>query len=46
VTGTATTESNRTATYKLRLSKNDPVGNYEADAAVMSASAATNFIVQ
>jgi uncharacterized protein YfaS (alpha-2-macroglobulin family) len=46
VTGTATTESNRTATYKLRLTKNDPVGNYEADAAVMSASAATNFIVQ
>jgi hypothetical protein len=46
VTGTATTGSNGTAVYKLRLTKKDPVGNYEADAAAMSASAATNFMVQ
>ena len=46
VTGTATTGSNGTAVYKLRLTKKDPVGNYEADAAAMSASAATNFLVQ
>ena len=46
VTGTATTGSNGTAVYKLRLTRKDPVGNYEADAAAMSASAATNFMVQ
>jgi hypothetical protein len=46
VTGSATTGSNETASYKLRLSKNDPVGNYEADTAAMSASGATNFVVQ
>jgi hypothetical protein len=42
---TATTRSNGTALYKLWLTKKDPVGNYEADATVMSASAATNFMV-
>jgi Gametolysin peptidase M11 len=46
VMGTATTGSNGTAVYKLRLTKKDPVGNYEADAAAMSATAATNFMVQ
>jgi len=46
VAGTATTGSDGTAVYKLRLTKKDPVGNYEADAAAMSASAATNFMVQ
>jgi uncharacterized protein YfaS (alpha-2-macroglobulin family) len=46
VTGTATTGSNGTAIYKLRLTKKDPVGNYEAEAGAMSATAATNFMVQ
>jgi len=46
VTGTATTGSNGTAVYKLRLTKKDPVGNYEADASALSATAATNFVVQ
>jgi hypothetical protein len=46
VAANATTASNGTAVYKLRLTKKDPVGNYEADAAAMSASAVTNFMVQ
>ena len=46
VTATATTGSNGIAVYKLRLSRKDPVGIYEADAAAMSASSATNFMVQ
>jgi len=46
VTASATTGSTGTAVYKLRLTKKDPVGTYEALAATMSASAATNFMVQ
>jgi len=46
VTATSATGSNGTAVYKLRLSRKDPVGIYEADAAAMSASSATNFMVQ
>ena len=46
VTATATTGSNGIAVYKLRLSRKDPVGIYEADVAAMSASSATNFMVQ
>jgi len=46
VVASATTGSNGTAVYKLRLTKNDPVGNYEADATAMFASSATNFMVQ
>ena len=46
VTATVTTGSNGIAVYKLRLSRKDPVGIYEADAAAMSASSATNFMVQ
>jgi hypothetical protein len=38
VTGTATTGSNGTAVYKLRLTKKDPVGNYELDASALSAA--------
>ena len=46
VTATATTGSNGTAIYKLRLTKKDPVGIYEADAGALSGSAATNFTVR
>ncbi len=50
VTASATTGSNGTATYKLRLSKQDPVGTYQADASAtangQSATAATTFTVQ
>jgi len=46
VTGTAITGSNGTAIYKLRLTKKNPVGNYELDASALSASDATNFMVQ
>jgi hypothetical protein len=46
VAASATTGSDGTAVYKLRLTKKDPVGNYEADAAAMSASAATIFMVE
>jgi hypothetical protein len=46
VKGTATTASNGTAVYKLRLKRGDPVGIYQADAGALSAAAATNFTVQ
>jgi hypothetical protein len=44
--GSATTASNGIAVYKLRLTKKDPVGVYEATATASSASAKTNFTVQ
>jgi Gametolysin peptidase M11 len=46
VTATATTATDGVAVYKLRLSRKDPVGVYEADADTMSSTAATNFTVQ
>jgi hypothetical protein len=50
VTANATTGSNGTAVYKLRLKNQDPVGTYEADANATtngrSAKAATTFTVQ
>ena len=46
VTGTATTGTSGTATYKYRLGRKDPVGTYEADANAQSRSASTNFAVQ
>jgi hypothetical protein len=50
VTANATTGSNGTAVYKLRIGKTDPLGSYQADASttangVLGAGAAT-FIVQ
>jgi hypothetical protein len=46
----ATTSTKGTATYKLRLAKQDPVGTYQADAnavkGTQSASAATTFVVK
>jgi hypothetical protein len=44
--GTATTGSNGVALYKLKLSRKDPVGTYEADATAQSATGKTNFAVQ
>jgi len=41
-----TTTSNGVAIYKLRLTKKDPVGTYEATAAAMSAKATTSFTVR
>jgi len=50
VTGKATTGSNGSAVYKLRLKKQDPVGSYQAKAnaamSSVSASATTSFMVQ
>lgn len=46
VKASATTGNNGTAVYKLRLTKKDPVGTYEADAAAVSSTAATNFTVR
>jgi hypothetical protein len=50
VTGSATTCSNGTAVYKLKLMKNDPAGAYGASAVTTIKgnphSATTNFIVQ
>jgi len=50
VTARATTGSNGIAVYKLRLSKQDPVGVYQADgnatASGKSAAAATTFSVR
>jgi hypothetical protein len=46
VTATVTTGTNGVAVYKLRLSRKDPVGVYEADADATSAGAVTNFTVQ
>jgi hypothetical protein len=46
VTASITTGSNGVAVYKLRLTKKDPVGTYEATAAAMSANATTTFIVR
>jgi hypothetical protein len=50
VTGTANTDSNGVATYKLRLKQQDPPGSYEVDAAVTkvtpSPKATTTFVVQ
>jgi len=48
--GNATTSSKGTATYKFRLSKQDPVGTYKADANAtvngQSSTAETTFVVQ
>jgi hypothetical protein len=46
VTASATPGSTGTAIYKLRLTKKDPLGIYNADASALSGSAATNFMVQ
>jgi len=50
VTGTATTGTNGTAVYKLRLTRQDPVGIYQVGAVAtkgaLSASGATTFTVQ
>ncbi len=50
VAGRATTGSDGTATYKLRLRKQDPVGKYQASAVStgngQSATASTSFTVQ
>jgi hypothetical protein len=50
VTGKATTGSNGTAVYKLRLKKQDPTGTYQVKAtgtmSGISGSATTNFTVQ
>jgi hypothetical protein len=46
VSGKATTGTNGTAVYKLRLRRQDPAGTYEAEASALSASAATVFTVQ
>jgi len=50
VAGSATTGSSGTAVYKLRISKSDPVGNYQADASTtvagLAKAAATTFVVQ
>jgi hypothetical protein len=46
VTASAITGSNGIAAYKLRLTKKDPVGTYQADAAAMSVTTVTNFMVQ
>ena len=46
VTASMTTGSNGVAVYKLRLTKKDPVGTYEATAAAMSAKATTLFTVR
>ena len=49
-TGSATTDSNGTAVYKLKLGRRDPTGTYQVSAAATidgtSASAATSFAVQ
>jgi hypothetical protein len=50
VTGSATTGSNGTAVYKMRLKKQDPVGLYQAAAVAtkdgQSGSGGTTFTVQ
>jgi hypothetical protein len=50
VTATATTGSTGSAVYKLRLTKQDPVGSYQATVGLatnaMSGSAATSFTVE
>jgi Gametolysin peptidase M11 len=46
VNANATTASNGTAVYKLRLTRKDPAGLYQADATALSRSAATKFTVQ
>jgi hypothetical protein len=46
VSGKATTGTNGTAVYKLRLNRQDPAGTYEVEASTLSASAATVFTVQ
>jgi len=50
VVGSANTNSNGVATYKLRLKQQDPPGNYEADATAPkvapSAKASAKFMVQ
>lgn len=46
VTASMTTGSNGVAVYKLRLTKKDPVGTYEATAAALSAKATTYFTVR
>ncbi len=46
VTASMTTANNGVAVYKLRLTKKDPVGTYEAIAAALSAKATTSFTVR
>jgi hypothetical protein len=46
VSGNVTTGSNGVAVYKLRLSRRDPTGTYEADATMQSTSGMTHFAVQ
>jgi hypothetical protein len=46
VTASMTTANNGVAVYKLRLTKKDPVGTYEATATAMSATATTLFTVR
>jgi MG2 domain len=50
VAGSANTDSNGVATYKLRLKQQDPPGSYEADATATkvapSAKASAKFMVQ
>lgn len=50
ITGTSITGPDGVATYKLRIKKQDPVGNYHADTITtintMAASASTDFTVQ
>jgi hypothetical protein len=46
VTGSATTNNKGIATYKLKLTKKDPVGTYQATASASLATATTNFTVR
>jgi hypothetical protein len=46
VAASATTNTKGIATYKLRLTKNDPLGIYEATASALSATATTSFTVR
>lgn len=45
VTATVATDTTGKATYKLKLGRKDPVGNYQAVASAMSERAATSFTV-
>jgi uncharacterized protein YfaS (alpha-2-macroglobulin family) len=46
VSASISTVSNGVAVYKLKLTKKDPVGTYEATAAALSAKATTYFTVR
>lgn len=46
LTASISTASNGVAVYKLKLTKKDPVGTYEATAAALSAKATTYFTVR